>query len=530
MSKIKIFELFAGIGAPRKALSKLGIEYESLGFSEINTNAINCYCKIHGDTEASNYGSIVDIKELPNGIDMLFHGSPCQDFSVAGKNKGGDVASGTRSSLMYETLRLVEKSLPKAVIWENVKGLLSENHSHNFENYINNMNYLGYTSSYQVLNSLDFGIPQSRERVFVISQLNGEVFNFDKLERTEYPLLKEFIATSSMIDVTDKVLAYNNKFNSIKLNRISLLEHLNKQSVSTSGVRKGLIYRYNTTDRFRSIHTFINTLTVTGIHEVKILSKKAIYELGPLNALRLMGFSDDDYHKLEGVLKNNIYKVCGNSIVVDVLEEIFKQLFLNKKEIKKESNMEVITFKEVETLKEKAQKIDINTGDKKSLIGLEKELKESVKLLIGELKVAVESEFKPWIDKLDALRDLEKQEKQRQLQSALFIFNTEWKLAKIKGINPENFINKYKTATKMSDGERTNLTRAGLAEVKATVINLKDLGIDETIINIYKDTLDLNDTNITDVNITFKPMSIKNATSIFNYLDKLGVEYTKDKE
>ena len=100
------------------------------------------------------------------------HGSPCQDFSLAGLQAGGDEGSGTRSSLMYETLRIVERLKPKYVIWENVKNVISKKHKHNFDNYINRMKELGYTSYYQVLNAKDYGIPQNRERVFTVSIRN----------------------------------------------------------------------------------------------------------------------------------------------------------------------------------------------------------------------------------------------------------------------------------------------------------------------------------------------------------------------
>ena len=97
------------------------------------------------------------------------HGSPCQDFSLAGKQAGGDEGSGTRSSLMYETIRIVENLKPKYVVWENVKNLLSKKHRHNFDAYLETMEELGYTNYYQVLNAKDYGIPQNRERVFTVS-------------------------------------------------------------------------------------------------------------------------------------------------------------------------------------------------------------------------------------------------------------------------------------------------------------------------------------------------------------------------
>lgn len=89
-NKIKLFELFSGIGAPRKALEYMGYEVESLGYSEINKHAINAYCELFNDKPENNWGDITQIEQLPTDIDILFHGSPCQDFSVIGQRKGGD--------------------------------------------------------------------------------------------------------------------------------------------------------------------------------------------------------------------------------------------------------------------------------------------------------------------------------------------------------------------------------------------------------------------------------------------------------
>ena len=119
-----------------------------------------------------------DICEWDKDIecDLIMHGSPCQDFSLAGKQAGGDEGSGTRSSLMYETVRIVEKLKPKYVIWENVKNVISKKHKHNFDNYLERMEELGYTNYYQVLNAKDYGIPQNRERVFTISIRQDQFF------------------------------------------------------------------------------------------------------------------------------------------------------------------------------------------------------------------------------------------------------------------------------------------------------------------------------------------------------------------
>lgn len=163
---IKILELFGGIGACSKALERLGIEYKVVDYVEIDKYAVASFNALHN----TNYEP-QDIrmwnKELD--VDLIMHGSPCQDFSLAGKQAGGDKDSGTRSSLMYETIRIVEKLKPKYVIWENVKNLISKNHIHNFKEYIKTMEYLGYDNFYQVLNAKDYGIPQNRERVFTVS-------------------------------------------------------------------------------------------------------------------------------------------------------------------------------------------------------------------------------------------------------------------------------------------------------------------------------------------------------------------------
>ena len=166
---IKILELFGGIGACSKALERLGIEYEIADYVEIDKYAVKSFNAIH-NTNFEPQDICKWDKDIE--VDLIMHGSPCQDFSLAGKQAGGDKDSGTRSSLMYETIRIVEKLKPKYVIWENVKNLLSKKHIHNFNAYLEKMEQLGYINHYQVLNAKDYGIPQNRERVFTISIRN----------------------------------------------------------------------------------------------------------------------------------------------------------------------------------------------------------------------------------------------------------------------------------------------------------------------------------------------------------------------
>lgn len=166
MNKIKVLELFGGIASFSKGLERNGIPYEIVDYVDIDKYATQAFNAIHG----TNYEP-QDITQWDKDIevDMVCHGSPCTDISVAGQGQGADKGSGTRSSLMWETVRIIEKLKPKYVLWENVKNLLSKKHRHNFDAYIQTLDELGYNSYYQVLNAKKYGVPQNRERVFTVS-------------------------------------------------------------------------------------------------------------------------------------------------------------------------------------------------------------------------------------------------------------------------------------------------------------------------------------------------------------------------
>lgn len=191
--KIRILSLFSGIGAFEKALKNIGQDYELVGFSEIDKYAIKSYCAIHNVPEIKNLGDItkIEITGLPKDIDLITHGSPCQDFSIVGKQAGAEKGSGTRSSLMWNTVDIIKECLPKIVIWENVKNILSKKHKHNFDDYIKILEELGYNNYYQVLNAKNYGIPQNRERVYTISirkDIDNKQFKFPEKEELKIRL------------------------------------------------------------------------------------------------------------------------------------------------------------------------------------------------------------------------------------------------------------------------------------------------------------------------------------------------------
>ena len=157
---VQILELFGDIGSPRIALRNLGIDVKAIDYVEIDEKAVRSYNAMFEKELVYKTQSVVGYNLKP---DILIHGSPCQDFSIAGYQKGADPGSETRSSLMWETIHIIQQMgewKPKYVIWENVKNVLSRHMKHNFNRYLDEMEKLGYTSNYEVLNAMDFGLPQ----------------------------------------------------------------------------------------------------------------------------------------------------------------------------------------------------------------------------------------------------------------------------------------------------------------------------------------------------------------------------------
>ena len=356
---IRVLELFAGIGACSKALDRLGIAHEIVDAVEIDKFAIASFNAIHG----TNFKPQDITKWIKNiECDLIMHGSPCQDFSVAGKQAGGDEGSGTRSSLMYETLRIVEKLRPKYVIWENVKNLLSKKHRHNFDAYLEAMEKLGYKNYYQVLNAKDYGVPQNRERVFTVSILDDGDFSFPprrpltkRLKDVLEPEVDEkYYISSAMMDYfmgvnqkpskfprRERFLANINRKDQDRANSITTnpgqrptdnfvrIKTANTKGydLATDGDGVDLAYPVSTTRRGRVCHGVAKTLPTSDSQGV--LDGFRIRKLTPRECYRLMGFDDSDFDKASKVCSNTqLYKQAGNSIVVNVLEAILKNLFI----------------------------------------------------------------------------------------------------------------------------------------------------------------------------------------------------------
>ena len=357
---LRVFEAFAGYGSQSIALRNLGIEYEVVAISEIDKYAIKAYEAIHGPT--NNLGDIckIDPSDIPDH-DLFTYSFPCQDLSVAGKQVG--LGKGTRSGLLYECEKIIEYCRPKYLLLENVKNLVGKKFKPQFDKWLDYLESLGYTNYWKVLNAKDYGVPQNRERVFVVSILGEhEPYEFaDKIP------LDRCIADILEDEVDEKYYLSEEIQNRFKLtNQNKNIIGTTKPDFRTIGQRD-LVYDKNgimgalvATDYKQpkqiaeinqlgmldikgneqvrrvyganGISPTLNTMQ-GGNRQPKILEglDYRIRKLTPRECFRLMGMRDDDIDKIQaaGISNTQQYKMAGNSIVVNVLEAIFRNLFLD---------------------------------------------------------------------------------------------------------------------------------------------------------------------------------------------------------
>ena len=309
---ITINELFSGIGAQVAALKRLGVEYETVGILEIDRFAIQSYEAINGKTR--NYGDISKAEAL-DYADLWTYSFPCTDISLAGKQAGltDETGKQTRSGLLFEVERLLRKSVedgnqPKYLLLENVKNLVGKKFKPEFDKWLKTLDALGYNNYWKILNAKDYGVPQNRERVFVVSirkDVDTHGYTFPepfKLERR----LKDVLETN-----------VDEKFYLKQDLAKSFVERLSKREVSNT-------IRCGGAGSVDQKHTW---------DLVSELAKMRIRKLTPKECWRLMDFTDEEYEAAEkaGVSKTQLYKQAGNSIVVSVLAGIFNNLLGEQK-------------------------------------------------------------------------------------------------------------------------------------------------------------------------------------------------------
>ena len=317
-----VIELFAGIGAPRMALRNLGIEYEVIGISEIDKAAISMYTDIHGET--NNFGDISKITELPY-CDFLWASSPCTSFSSAGKRDGlkGE------SKLLLEVYRLLEKykekdMLPKYFGFENVPNLVTK-FPDVFEELVEFLNNIGYNVYYEILNALYFDCPQKRERLFLIGirkDIDNGSFTMPKNEtptkkRLRDLLVKEIVFPEEFIHPEERFHKRHFRVKAIPKNTLQTIE-------------LGYYFTENSTSRSQSNRIYCKDgicPTLTTVPFVNLEEDGFLRKMMPIEYWRAMGFSDEDFYKIKGQSPTAINKASGNSICLNQLEAIFKELF-----------------------------------------------------------------------------------------------------------------------------------------------------------------------------------------------------------
>lgn len=373
--KIRLIELFAGIGAQAQALTNLGVPYEKYKICEIDKSAVDSYNAVHGTifipTDITKIQAAdLNVENTEEYDYILTYSFPCTDLSKAGKQRGMSKSGGTRSGLLWQVERLLQemKELPQVLLMENVPDVLSENNKKDFFLWCSFLESLGYTNRYALLNAKDFDIPQSRERCYMLSWFGDRYYYIfpqgkkktrrlkDMLEShvpERYYLKPKEIESLNLSCAADNRRFYRQAFETVKGGNCEYGDTIDafNMRVNKSGISPTITTRpegfktaiivvddpivydgYN--GAVKRNGGYVGTLTTNCGADLKrngqgiIESATRIRKLTPKECWRLMGFDDESYSRAAKVTSHSkLYKQAGNSIVVDVLMEIFRELF-----------------------------------------------------------------------------------------------------------------------------------------------------------------------------------------------------------
>jgi DNA (cytosine-5)-methyltransferase 1 len=295
-------------------------EISCIGFSEIDKYAASIYQRHFPNHK--NYGDITKIneKELPD-FDILCGGFPCQSFSIAGKRRGFD---DTRGTLFFEIARIIKQKQPRLLLLENVKGLLSHDKGQTFTTIISTLDELGYDIQWQVLNSKNHGVPQNRERVFIIGHLRGtsrpEVFPFGDSDEEDTRNAGEDL--SCCLDAN-----YHKGTNTLAKGRRQMVAMTEKRTDAAKEIRKETKDRDFSPRRGKYLaprKDDTGNCVTSGQSKEQLLTDGAVVRrLTPTECERLQGFPDG---WTEGVSDTQRYKTLGNAVTVNVIKDICERL------------------------------------------------------------------------------------------------------------------------------------------------------------------------------------------------------------
>ncbi|WNM16191.1 DNA cytosine methyltransferase [Mesomycoplasma ovipneumoniae] len=323
MSKnLKFIDLFSGIGGFRLALEELGLE--CVFSSEVDEHAIEMYKANFGDNSKCDITQL-NPDTLPN-FDILCAGFPCQAFSISGKQKGFE--DRVRGTLFFDICRVLKEKQPKAFILENVQNLEKHDKGNTLFIMIKTLNELGYSVSYKVLNAKDFGVPQNRERIIIIGNKEGKVFDFSDIQKHKVNSMYEFLDKQGefeYLDETDYTLIETERIKKQKSGLI-FCGYRNKK-IRTIGVRKGTEYlsrAHKQPNRIYSaegIHPTITSQEQSGRYFIYVDGK--VRKLTLNECYKFMGFPNDF---IKVGTKAKLYERIGNSVCVPMIRNVAKEV------------------------------------------------------------------------------------------------------------------------------------------------------------------------------------------------------------
>ena len=330
MNNLRVITLFSGYGTQELALKYADINYENVANCDILSSANKVYDALH-TTQVGNLGDItkIDEKTFPS-CDLLTYSFPCQDISISGVQKG--IKKGTRSGLLFEVERILKHNRPKFLMMENVKNLISKNHMDAFKTYMETLEGFGYGNAWRVFNGVDFGCPQNRERVFMLSVL-GETSEHVKQKLDSIQLVPRVNGHTNPMrpyieDNVEDELFVNAPY--------TLNEKKEKRSVCNLIARRDDI-SYDQTRRIYSLDGASPCLTTSGSPQI-MLDNGKFRTITAREGYRFMGVKDEDIDTI--LTKTNLshrahVALAGNSICIPVMEAIYNEFFNEYKNIDK---------------------------------------------------------------------------------------------------------------------------------------------------------------------------------------------------
>ena len=397
---IRLIELFAGIGAQAKALENLQIPFEHWRVCEFDEWAISSYNAVHGTTFATSditkiSADDLDIVDTNEYTYILTYSFPCQDLSAMGKGRGMEKGSGTRSGLLWEVERLLNEctELPQVLLMENVPQVHGARNKEHFDQWLDFLKNKGYSNHWEDLNAKDYEVPQSRNRCFMVSILGEYDYKFPvpvTLEKTLGDVLDKEVDGRYYLTEERCMRIANWKAQQNPLERVNgaesicptltargageyhsgmvlyspyiskstnlrgtvLQRQVCEESIDQTEPYEVIDYTYSNRRleeianggvkiKNKSDPRIMSTLTTQAYNFAVRLPSDAFRVLTPRECWRLMGFSDDDFDKACLVSdEKHLYQQAGNSIVVNVLMAIFKNLLIQQNSVVIEEDLD----------------------------------------------------------------------------------------------------------------------------------------------------------------------------------------------